>query len=153
MSNSMKYLKMINLMHILLVAPLLYALGTNKFPEEYKQYIVWLAIFVVLFHLYRFCTSTTEGMKSLYGSNIHHINMFDSSPGYDQPHLEIKKGDIVVWTNVGEIEHTVTSDNGEFNSGYLKPGENYSVKFDFPGEFYYHCIYHTGWMKGEIVVH
>lgn len=144
--------KLINLVHIFFVGPLLWALATNRIPEDYKQYIVWLAIALVLFHLYRFFSSTSEGMESVYGSNVHQIKIFDSSPGYDQPSITIKKGDIVVWTNVGEVEHTITAENGEFNSGYLKPSDNYSVKFDNPGEFYYHCMYHTGWMKGVVIV-
>lgn len=152
MSNSIGYRKLINLMHILFVAPLLWALATNRVPEDYKQYIVFLAIFIALFHLYRFFSTKNENMESIYGSNVHHIKIFDSSPGYDQPKIEIKRGDIVVFTNVGEVEHTVTADNEEFNSGYLKPGENYSVKFDTPGEFYFHCMYHKGWMKGVVVV-
>ena len=144
--------KLINLFHVVFVAPLLWALATNKIPENYKQYIVLLALGVALFHLYRFFSATKEGMESVFGSNVHQIKIFDSSPGYDQPQLTINRGDIVVWTNIGEVEHTVTADNEQFNSGYLKPGENYSVKFDFPGEYYYSCLYHKGWMKGIIIV-
>lgn len=145
-------MKIINAFHVLIVAPLLWSLASNRFPEEYKQYVVWLAIGLALFHLYRFFTNRTEGMTSIYGSNVHHIKLFDSSPGYDVPHLTIKQGDIVVWTNVGEIEHTVTADNGEFNSGILKPGENYTVKFDNKGDFYYSCMFHKGWMRGVVNV-
>lgn len=152
MSNQLGFRKLINLIHILFVGPLLWALATNRVPEDYKQYIVLLAFVVVIFHLYRFFAGPIEGMESIYGSNVHHIKIFDSSPGYDQPKMEINKGDIIVWTNIGEVEHTITADNEEFNSGYLKPGENYSVKFDMPGEFYYHCMYHTGWMKGVVIV-
>jgi|688.fasta_scaffold199658_1 plastocyanin len=146
------YRKLINLVHILIVVPLLYALATDKFPSNYKQYVVWLAIAIGLYHLYLFLLLDVEGMDTVYGSKIHHIKIFDSSPGYDKPNLEIKQGDIVVWTNIGEVEHTVTADNGEFNSSYLKPSENYSVKFDHPGKFYYTCMHHKGWMKGLIVV-
>lgn len=152
MLNLLENRKFINLVHVLIVAPLLWALATNRVPENYKQYIVWLAIAVALYHLYRFWVSRKEGMESVFGSNVHQVKIFDSSPGYDQPKLTVSKGDIVVWTNVGEVEHTVSADNEQFNSGYLKPGEHYSVKFDFPGEYYYSCMYHKGWMKGVVIV-
>ncbi|QKF93619.1 blue type 1 copper protein [Fadolivirus algeromassiliense] len=152
MQNLLENRKLINLFHVLVVAPLIWALATNRIPENYKQYIVWLALAVALFHLYKFVVSRTEGMESVFGSNVHQIKIFDSSPGYDQPKLTVNKGDIIVWTNVGEVEHTVTADNDQFNSGYIKPGEHFSVKFDFPGEYYYSCMYHKGWMKGVVIV-
>jgi len=147
--------KIINIVHILFIAPLMWALATNRFPEEHKKYIIWLALGMVIFHLYRLLFTNAEYMDALSESindNTYHIKIFDSYPGYDQPSLTIKKGSIVVWTNIGELEHTVTSDNSNFNSGYLKPGDHFSVKFDFTGEFPYHCIHHKGWMTGVITV-
>jgi len=147
----MKYRQLVNLAHILIVAPLLWALATNKFPEEYKKYILWLVVALVIFHFYKLYIQNNEYMESVK-SNIHHIKIFDSYPGYDHAKLVIKKGDIVIWKNIGEIEHTVTDNNGQFNSGLLKPNGTYSVKFDYPGNYHYHCMYHDGWMKGEIIV-
>lgn len=154
MSSLLQYNCLINLFHILVVAPLLWALATDKLSENQKQYVVWLAVVLVIYHLYRLMTNCKqqEHMQNVYGSNIHHVKMFDSAPGYDRVNVTIKRGDIVVWTNVGEIEHTITADRGEFNSGYLKPGENYSVKFDNLGEYYYHCENDIGWMKGSVTV-
>ena len=95
---------------------------------------------------------------------VHYIRMFDSDPGYSTPKLVIKAGDVVIWTNVGEIEHTVTSakldrypqgimePSGEFNSGYMKPGMSFAIKFTQKGEFPYFCIPHKGWMQGVIIV-
>jgi len=147
------YKCLINLFHILFVAPLLWALATDKLSENQKSYVVWLAIILVIYHLYRLVTcENRENMESMNSSKVYHIKMFDSFPGYDKVNIDIKKGDTVVWTNVGEIEHTVTADRGEFNSGFLKPGENYSVKFGNLGEYYYHCNNDVGWMKGSVTV-
>ena len=165
MFNSIGYRKLVNLLHIFIIAPLLWALATNRFPEEYKKYIVILAFVMASFHLYKLFTQSNvainihaenemgmEGMTTLYGSNVHHIKMFDSYPGYDMHNLSIKQGDIVVWTNVGEVEHTVTADNEEFNSGIMKPGNNYTVKFNHKGMFPYKCMFHKGWMSGVVEV-
>ena len=144
---------LINLFHILVVAPLFWLIGTNRFPQEYNHVLVWLSLALAIYHLWRLMSkSKWEGMEEIDGSNVHHVRMFDSYPGYDMPDLTISSGDVVVWTNVGEIEHTVTANNGEFNSGYLRPGENYSVKFENKGTFQYHCLVDGGWMKGVVTV-
>ena len=153
MNSVLGYREMINLFHIFIVAPLIWALATDRVPEDYKQYIVWVAVLIVLYHLWRLSSGILfEGMENINGKNVHHIRMFDSLPGYDKPNINIKQGDVVVWSNVGEVEHTVTSDDSFFNSGYLKPGENYAVKFDNLGTFPYHCLHHSGWMKGIVNV-
>ena len=147
------YYQLINLFHIFIVVPFLWALATNRFPEEYKQYILWLLVLIVLYHSYRFYMNySIEGMESVGKSGVHHIKMFDSLPGYDKPRLVIKPGNIVVWTNVGELEHSVTSDNELFNSGYLRPGDSFSMKFTQPGTYPYYCIDHKGWMMGVVIV-
>jgi len=147
------YSQLINLIHIFVVAPFLWALATNRIPEEYKQYILWLVVVLVIVHVYRFFTnSKIEGMDSVSGPNVHHIKMFDSLPGYDKPNLVVQPGNIVVWTNVGEIEHSVVSDNDHFNSGVLRPGESFSMKFEYPGTYPYYCMDHRGWMTGVVIV-
>lgn len=145
--------KIINVFHIVVVAPLLWSLATNRFPEEYKHYIVWLVYGLVLYHLYKLFFVKQEHMDNVVENDkMHHIKIFDSYPGYDQPNIKINKGDVVTWTNIGEVEHSVTSDNGNFDSGYLKPGQSFALKFDFTGDFTYHCIHHKGWMTGIITV-
>ena len=49
---------------------------------------------------------------------------------------------IVLWTNDDTIEHTVTADDGSFDSGSLYHGQNFENTFDTPGEFSYHCSIH-----------
>lgn len=149
----MSYSALVNLFHILIVAPLLWAIGTGRFPQEYNQLLIWVALAIAVYHLWTLVSmSRWEGMEEINGANVHHVRMFDSYPGYDVPDLTVGTGDVVVWTNVGEVEHTVTANNGEFNSGYLRPGENYSVKFENKGTFMYHCMVHGGWMKGVVTV-
>ena len=148
----MNYDKMINLFHILIVAPLLWMIATKRLPEDYYQILLVIAVLILVYHSWSLLSNSFEGMEGLNGDNVHHIRMFDSYPGYDQPNITINKGDVVVWTNIGEVEHSVTANNGEFNSGYLKPSENYSVKFENKGTFQYHCLVHGGWMKGVVTV-
>ena len=162
-----------DLVHIFLIVPLLYLVGTNKFPEHYKKYLVYLAIFMLIYHIYSLMTkvgkkqikvlSMTEGFGGgldCAKEDVHCIDVFDSSPGYSRPVIEINKNDTIIWKNIGELEHNITSTDsvtnmnpdGLFNSGYLKPGQAFAIKFITPGTFYYYCSAHVGWMRGKIVV-
>jgi plastocyanin len=63
--------------------------------------------------------------------------------------LDVLPGETVEWTNVSERDHTVTSDAGAFASDDLLSGDRFSVRFDDPGAFPYHCTIHAG-MIGEV---
>jgi plastocyanin len=70
--------------------------------------------------------------------------------------LKVKTGATVTWTNDGSSSHTVTSDDGSFESPTLAKGKTYRRKFDKPGTYPYYCALHGGaggdGMSGAIVV-
>jgi len=70
--------------------------------------------------------------------------------------LTIKVGTTVIWTNRDNAAHTVTADNGEFDSGSLKTGDTFSFTFSKPGTFPYYCAFHGGkggvGMSSQVVV-
>jgi plastocyanin len=65
-------------------------------------------------------------------------------------------GATVIWTQNGQRPHTVTADDGSFDSGTLESGDTFSVTFDEPGTFAYHCDFHGApggeGMTGTIIV-
>jgi plastocyanin len=63
----------------------------------------------------------------------------------------IEPGDTVTWTNNGTVPHTVTAENGLFDSGVLNPGESYTVDFDGQGIVPYYCTVHPE-MRGSLTV-
>ena len=63
----------------------------------------------------------------------------------------IEPGDSVTWTNNGAVPHTVTAENGLFDSGVLDPGESYTVDFDGQGTLAYYCTLHPE-MRGSLTV-
>jgi plastocyanin len=65
--------------------------------------------------------------------------------------LEVTVGTTVTWTNTGQAPHTVTSDDGLFDSGELANGNTFNFTFDKAGEFAYHCNIHPK-MTATIVV-
>ncbi len=56
--------------------------------------------------------------------------------------LAVNKGTKVTWKNNDATTHTVTSDDGTFDSGNIAPGGTYSYTFASPGTFAYHCKIH-----------
>jgi hypothetical protein len=65
--------------------------------------------------------------------------------------LTVTRGTTVVWQVEGDRVHTVTSDNGSFDSGDISRGQIFSRRFERPGTFTFHDRYYS-WMKGTIVV-
>ena len=58
----------------------------------------------------------------------------------------------VVWTNDEEVEvaHTVTSEEGLFDSGLFNRGESWNFTFTKEGVYRYFCIPHP-WMRGTVI--
>lgn len=176
---------------MVIVVGILLVLAYDKFPKdnEYitqQHFLIGLAIIAFLYFFAELARggSRREGfaddqrshvrVMSLNdalsdaantGANVHYIRIFDGSPGYSPSSLNVISGDIVVWTNVGEVQHTITSAKRSewmansrmapgfnFDSGQLRPGQSFAVKFIEPGWFPYYDIPNIGWMHGEINV-
>jgi plastocyanin len=65
--------------------------------------------------------------------------------------LTVAQGDVVTWTNGGAMRHTVTADDGSFDSGPLSNGDAFGNLFDTPGTFAYHDSLDAT-MKGIVIV-
>lgn len=65
--------------------------------------------------------------------------------------LTIVAGTRVTWTNPTDAPHSVTADDGAFDSGYVYPGDTYARTFNAVGTYAYHCTIHPGQL-GTIVV-
>ena len=56
----------------------------------------------------------------------------------------------LLWVNKDTQVHTVTADNGSFDSGDIQPGSSWGFTFNVIGPHTYHCKYHpeaTGIVK------
>lgn len=60
-------------------------------------------------------------------------------------------GTTITWTNDEEFVHTVTADDGSFDSGDMAAGATFENTFDANGTFTYHCSIHSN-MTGTIIV-
>jgi plastocyanin len=68
----------------------------------------------------------------------------------------VASGKMLTWQNDGVEQHTITADDGAFDSGNLDPGQTFGFTFDTPGTFAYYCSIHGGpngqGMAGVVVV-
>ena len=65
--------------------------------------------------------------------------------------LTVPAGTTVTWTNNDSAPHTVTSDDGAFDSGRLDEGDTFEFTFEEAGTFAYHCDFHPN-MTATITV-
>jgi plastocyanin len=65
--------------------------------------------------------------------------------------LVVTPGTTIIWTNAGQVAHTVTAEDGSFDSGLIESGQRRALLFSQPGTFPFHCTPHP-FMRGEVVV-
>jgi plastocyanin len=65
--------------------------------------------------------------------------------------VRIRPGDTVEWVNDDDAVHTVTAENGGFDSGGIRTGGRWRARFDEPGRFLYYCGPHP-FMKAVVIV-
>jgi plastocyanin len=70
---------------------------------------------------------------------------------FNPAHINSRVGEDVIWNFDDKgVAHTVTADDGSFDSGKKTDGE-FHHKFDKPGTYGYHCSIHPD-MKGMVTV-
>jgi plastocyanin len=65
--------------------------------------------------------------------------------------ITVAAGSTVTWTNGDSAGHTVTADDGTFDSSTIANGDTFSQAFPDAGSFAYHCAIHPN-MKATVVV-
>jgi plastocyanin len=79
---------------------------------------------------------------------------------FDPARLTVPAGSTLLVANVGGKPHTLTADDGSFDTGTIAPGaeggrfagKNKSVTLTEPGTFRFHCEVHPAAMKGVVRV-
>jgi len=81
------------------------------------------------------------------GANEVFIDGMAFNPGT----ITVSENTTITWTNKDPVDHTVTSDNGLFDSGNISSGGTYSHLFTTAGSYPYYCTIHPS-MTGTVVV-
>jgi len=97
---------------------------------------------------------TTPNPQPQHGDNpIVYILETPVTWDYSPQHITVVIGvnNTVTWVSKSLAYDTITSINGNFNSGDIPPGGTYAYTFTEPGNYTYNCIFHP-WMKGTVTV-
>ncbi|MEA2304244.1 MAG: hypothetical protein QOH43_1524 [Solirubrobacteraceae bacterium] len=70
---------------------------------------------------------------------------------YVPSHLDVVTGDTVTWSNDSVRAHSVTAEDGGFDSGRIPGGTMFSRTYDQPGTQAFYCTLHPG-MRGDVAV-
>jgi plastocyanin len=65
--------------------------------------------------------------------------------------VRVRAGTRVRWVNADQVQHSVTAENGAFDSGLIDSGRSFERVFDRPGTYSYHCTPHP-FMQGRVIV-
>jgi plastocyanin len=74
-----------------------------------------------------------------------------ASLAFGRGEIHVRAGVRVQWVNGDQVQHSVSADDGSFDSGLIDPGKAYERVFDRPGTYAYHCTPHP-FMTGRVVV-
>lgn len=66
-------------------------------------------------------------------------------------HMEVARGDTVIWINRDAAPHTATDSLARWDSGELRAGDRWTWVASEAGRFSYDCTYHPS-MRGTITV-
>jgi plastocyanin len=120
-------------------APVYYAPGVYYGPPIYYQ------------QPHSYPPSYAPGYSPARPTTAVNVGAYDN---YFEPKaINVQPGTTVRWVNYGNHAHTVTSNDGRWDSGDIQPGATYSATFQHPGTYYFYCRHHTkDRMQGTIVV-
>jgi plastocyanin len=121
-----------------------------------KRIILSSVILFVILSISSNCTKTMDNMYNTGGDKGG-----SGGPGTNEVWIEgmafnpstitISAGTTIKWTNKDNVAHTVTSDNGLFESGNINNSGTFSQTFTTVGTFPYHCTPHPS-MTATVIV-
>jgi YVTN family beta-propeller protein len=91
--------------------------------------------------------NAAQSLPASQGENT----VFIMSMAFKADSITVKAGQTITWVNQDAINHTVTDDQGGWDSGPIAPGKSYSLTLTKPGQYTYHCSIHP-FMTGKINV-
>ena len=86
-----------------------------------------------------------------WGEDAQTASILISGFSFQPDSINVAAGSTVVWTNEDSAPHTITADDGSFQSPRMNSGGKFEHTFSQPGTYEYHCAIHPA-MKGEISV-
>lgn len=112
-----------------------------------KRYMKIITASLLAVFLFTACEEDNEGSKEGPGDN----EVWMENIAFNPQEKSVPVGTTVKWINKDDVDHTVTSSDGLFDSGNIAGGETYEYTFDSTGTYDYVCTLHSG-MTGTVIV-
>ena len=93
--------------------------------------------------------SQVQGVVAVPVPEARSIDIRDNR--FEPTDATVAPGTTLMWINYDQVQHTVTADDGQFDSGVLDPGDIFVVTVEGSGKLAYHCALHPE-MKGSVTV-
>jgi plastocyanin len=106
-----------------------------------------LLVLIVVLSSVVSCSKDDDDPYDNNGASTVKIQNFAFSPST----ITVTAGTTITWTNYDDVAHTVTSDEGLFDSGNILTSGTFSHTFNSVGTFDYHCTPHPA-MTASVVV-
>ena len=113
------------------------------------SYLVALSAVALLLVPIAIAQGQDQSVQSVPIQDIAAVSIGDNY--FDVADIAVEPGTTVIWTNEGQVPHTVTADDGSFDSEELNPGDTYIVTFVGSGTVSYYCEIHPE-MVGSVTV-
>ena len=113
------------------------------------SYLVTLSVIALLVLAPVAGAQQDQGVVSVPIQDVVTVSIHDFS--FDPSQTTVAPGTVVMWTNNDNVSHTVTADDGSFDSETLNPGDSFMVVFEGSGTVSYHCEIHP-FMTGSVTV-
>jgi plastocyanin len=122
-----------------------------------SRIIIGISLLFAILNLSNSCTkSTMADMTGTGGDNGGSKGpgtneVFIQDMAFNPATITVAVNTTIKWTNKDAVAHTVTSDNGLFDSGTLVTGGTFSFTFTTAGTYPYHCTPHPA-MTATVLV-
>lgn len=83
---------------------------------------------------------TEEPTAETAPAPVETVTIVDSA--FQPAELTVPAGTTITWVHQGRLTHTVTANDGSFNSGNLRNGDTFSFTFSEAGSYPYYCRFH-----------
>ncbi len=107
---------------------------------------------IVIFGVVLFLSFSISGILVLPSASADEVVIEMADSAYDPAEVTITAGTTVTWVNKDFEPHTVTADDDSFDSDTILPDKSFSHRFDKPGVYPYHCLFHLPEMVGKVIV-
>jgi plastocyanin len=101
---------------------------------------MWMLALLLGFATYHVCYAQSAAPPAV-AQDSQKVAVTIDNFKFDPQEVKVAPGTTVVWTD-SRGRHTVTSDDGSFDSGTLVAGQSFEHKFEKPGAYPYYCMFH-----------